>query len=76
MLTSSELTPEGQWKVTSVKNDQEIYPDYVERFFYTFPALVRVVLNHTLNGNLSVNIIPMISCTCADVCPCEQAMVY
>ena len=53
--------------------DQEIYPDYAERFSHTFPALVRVVLNHILNGNLSVNIISMILCICTDVCPCPQA---
>ena len=46
ILTSTELTPKGKWEVTSVREDQEIYPDYAEAFSHTFPALVCVVLNY------------------------------
>ena len=75
--TSSELTPKGHWEVTSVGEDEEIYPHYAERFSHTFPALVCVCMWSRLANNVSMNLFLMVvctyTCTWADVCPCAQA---
>ena len=73
ILTSSELNPEHQWEVTSVRKDKEIYPDYAKRFSHTFPALVRVVVNHVWMEILAwILFWWFYICTWADVCPCTQ----
>ena len=45
ICSCTELTSDSDWVVTSAREDQEIYPDYAEKFSHTFPDLVCVVLN-------------------------------
>ena len=41
---ASGLNTKGNWEITGVREDSDIYPGYAQRFHQTFPAQVCVAL--------------------------------